>query len=344
MAQQQIKDYTHLVTQEGNYVVFSRSGYIEFFPVFPQTAGGHTYTQADTRDCLVTEDLVTGSITTNFRNDNDSVDGSSVIRTFLGTIATDFQMNMYGVQQWSATPGSAYVLDDIVWSDHNCWKAIVTTPNAANVPTLTNADWDIIDSGNILTAFNTHPDEMSNSYAYRPVYSPAQGNIQVLKIANHSFEIRWLGTGSSVSYVAKNYKGGIVEEGNITSNLIEFRPTVDGVYYLEILIDTGVLHYAEVYDFTDTEKCYLDLMKNVLCKCVDCNDCPGPEYDRALNYANTYLLLRDVVYADQSVSVGLTSTEILRTQYINIIGMLIDKLVLMSSNCSCSDSDDINVN
>ena len=63
-------------------------------------------------------------------------------------------------------------------------------------------------------------------------------------------------------------------------------------------------------------------------------------YERALNYVNTYYLLRDIIYADQSVLIGMISTDVLRAEYLSSIGLLVEKLRILSNECACNDKDE----
>ena len=255
MAQQQIKWYTHLVTQEGAYVILSRKGNTESFTKFPPI-----YDSGTTVDCMVVENTENGNITINFRNDTDSPDGVDVVRKFLGTLDEDFRINMYGVPKWVATPPVAYTKDDIVWDDQKAWKA--NTLNPVNKPSSFNAEWIEITDVNADTAFDTYDKDLSNTYIYRPVATSSQGNIRVLKTSDHEYEVHWLGLGNASKYVISDHNHLKIDEGEVIGNVVKFTSPKDGVYSVELTVDTDEKHYAEIYDLTDVEKCYLNLMSD----------------------------------------------------------------------------------
>lgn len=323
MALIQIKDYTHLISQEGNYIYFhdedqANVSTINWTPLFP-------FTRANTVDCIVWMDRsVPGTYDVNFRDEP---------KKLLGTVGADYDIWVYGIRKH--VTGAAYVIGNIVWLGESVWHC---QANTSTTPSISDPTWiEIIETNtDYFLGYNA---DMSNMYAYRPVASLIEGNISVTKTGDHQFTITWLSTGTISAFSLRDYNGVVVEyDSGLAVTELDFVLTQDGVYYVEMGLSDGSTHYAEIYDFTDTEKCYLDLMKSILCDCIDCHDCPGKNYERALNYANTYSLLRDIVYADQSQLIGLISTDVLRQKYIKSIGLLVDKLRILSNECTCNDS------
>ena len=331
----QDKNYSHLMTQDGNYIVFTRAGHDMNNPITKWPVNGNNKDKLI--DCLVITELSSPGVQKiNFRSDYDDADRNLMTRKYLCVVGSDYQFDMYGVEKWI---DKGWKSGDIVWHEHRVWEANSKTTTGDAPPSPNNSNWFEIVANNS-DRLDVLDVSQHNTYFYRPVYTPTNGNITIVKKADHHFEIRWNGSGQMIYYVAKDYNLKPVAEGEVTGNVAEFFPEEDGAYSIEITLDYGMKHYAEIYDFTDVEKCYLDLMKNTLCQCLDCNDCPGDDYDKALNYANTYIMLRDVIYSDQSVLAGLTSTDTLRKDFIQIMGTLIKKLKIMASKCSCDNNTD----
>ena len=321
MALIQIKDYTHLISQESIYVYLrdedqSNVSTINWTGLAP---AGRT----NIVDCMVWMDrAVPGIYNIHFRDE---------VKKYMSTIGVDYDIWMYGISRYIV--GNSYVIGNIVWLNEEVWSCLV---NTSTTPSLTNVNWvQIIETNtDLLLGYDV---DLSNMYVFRPVNSPALGNISVTKTDDHKFTVKWLGQGTISHYALRDYNGKLIEEDDMSGVEIDFIITQDGVYYVEMQMDDRSFQYAEIYDFTDTEKCYLVLMKSVLCDCVDCKDCPDKNYMRALNYANTYLTLRDIVYADQSQLIGLVSTDTLRTEYLAAIGLLVEKLRVLSDECACSN-------
>lgn len=322
MALTQIKDYTHLITQQSTYVYLhdqdqDNVSTINWIGLAP--AG-----RANIVDCMVWMDRANpGIYKINFRDE---------VKKFMSSIGVDYDIWMFGISRHLVA--NPYVIGDIVWDDEAVWKCLA---NTSTTPSLTNAAWVQITETNtdLLLGYDV---DLSNMYVYRPVASATVGNVKVTKTDDHKFTIEWLGQGYIVHYALRDHNGILIEEGDVNGVEIDFIISKDGVYYVELQMDDRSFQYVEIYDFTDTEKCYLVLMKSVLCDCADCNDCPDKNYERALNYANTYLTLRDIVYSDQSQLIGLTSTDTLRAEYIAAIGLLVEKLRILSSECACNNS------
>ena len=154
---------------------------------------------------------------------------------------------------------------------------------------------------------------------------------------DHNWKIVY-NNGTMLSITLRDYSlSEIRKYPNINSDTFYIETTEDGLYIAEVLADDNTTHYVEIYDFTDTEECYLKLMRNVLCECLDCDDCPGENYTRALTFANLYLLVRDIAYADRWSSGGFTNTETLRTERVADYGVIVEKLKMMVSKCTCND-------
>ena len=224
----------------------------------------------------------------------------------------------------------------VVWYADDAW---VTTPGTSSItpPSLSHADWTQIGESNYSAFTAGIPSNLQNNYIYAAMSTVEDGNFSVKKTADHAFTVEWIAAGTAVSYKLLDFEGTEISEGTVIDNKVDLVMEKDGVYVVQFLMSDSSIQYADIYDFTDSEKCYLNLMKNTLCDCIDCEDCPGPEYARALNYVNTYILLRDIVYVEQSINVGLTSTSTYKSEYVKIIGMLINKLSLLTKKCGCDE-------
>jgi len=320
MALTKIKRYQHLITQDGVYVHLFDEDRVGTSTITWPILG---YIRTEVVDCMVVETNATGTYEIFFRDEG---------KAFLSTVSDDYHIWMYGIPRHVVA--AAYILDDIVWSDESVWKCAGGT---STTPSVSNPLWLQITDANT-DELNSHDDELKNDYFYRATYAPADGNITVIKTGDHTFTVIWNGTDNVDSWILRDYEGGVVDYGSAASNSLEFLLTEDGAYTVDLILDTTDVHYAEIWDFTDAEKCYLDLIKNVLCDCVECDDCPGPLKNKALHFVTTYQLLRDAIYVDQAARVGLVSTETLREEYIATMGLMIKKLGLLINDCTCTDN------
>jgi len=320
MALTKVKKYQHLITQEGAYVQLFDEDLLGTstidWPIL-------TYNRSQVVDCMVVEEGASGTYNVYFRNEDQK---------FLSSVNNDYHIWMYGVPIF--TIGPTYNTGDIVWYDEAVWKCL---SNTATIPSVSNPLWLQITDANT-DELNTHPDDLKNDYFFRAVYVTSDGDYTLVKTDDHQFSLVWNGSGNILSYTVRDYQGALVETGSATSNTLTFTFTEDGAYYVELTIDDRSIHYVEIYDFTDAEQCYLDLIKNVLCECVECDDCPGPLYNKQLHFVTTYQLLRDAIYVDQAARIGLVSTETLRDEYINTMGLMIKKLGLLIEDCTCTDN------
>ena len=243
----------------------------------------------------------------------------------------EYVIYTYGVVPWVS---GAYVVDDLRWHDDSIWKALIDT---SSVPG-TGAEWREVTFMNAeeLNAIST---ELTTNIYSKPVYENPLGSYSVKKTSDHVFKVTWNRDEDIVSSRLLDYTNTFIKDILPEDNTVTVTLEKDGVYIVEVMTVEGVLHYTEIYDFTDSEKCFLDLVVNVLCECVDCNDCPGPQYNRALNYVNTYQLIREIVNADRAVDNGLLSSEILRSDFVSSLGLLITKLGLMVNECVCGKED-----
>lgn len=310
----QFKEYQQIISQQGNYVR------LDDRTVWPMST---LEIRDDFVDCMVyTTDASNYKVS--FRDDED--------KKFLGDIGIDYSIYMFLVQRWVVGP---YNVDDIVWHDQRVFKCTTVNPGEPGVDL--NKWKEIVEGSDTLADMATIQDSHSRILLYKPSYSPSTGNIKVDKLNDHEFHVIWLGDGNVSSYIVKDYNQNTIQgEEPANTNTIDLVFDKDGVYIIELLMDDGSTNYAEVYDLTDAEKCHLEMMKNILCECIDCDDCPGENYNRALNFVNMYNVLRDMIFVEQAIAVGLVSTQVLDVERISMIGLLVAKLALLTDNCTCS--------
>lgn len=241
---------------------------------------------------------------------------------FLGITSQEYHIRIYAEQEWKLSI-AGYPQDNVVWHNDKYWYALI--PNTEEPGTTIN-DWKEIVDGD---------DSKLDGVTYKmdgyfiPVNTSEQSNFIITKTDDHKFTVQWIGDGDAAKYNLLDYKTNPIASGDVQNNTHDFEFEKDGLYIVEYLIG-GISHYAEIYDFSDSEKCFLDLMRDVLCECTDCDDCPGKNYERALQFINFYQMIRDMSCVNQSVD-----SSILRSDYINHLGLIIAKLALMVDSCLC---------
>lgn len=253
--------------------------------------------------------------------------------SFIGTPSYKHKIWVFGVRLWIA---GVYSKNDIVWHKGQSYLCVATTtsdePGASS-------DWnkptpdEVQSAGNLI---QTTQGDAASDYFFTPVLSESTGDFVLLNRGNHNWNISYT-EGVITNITLNDYNMGRLESWSVNDNTFNFTTPEDGAYILTIVTDNDATHYIEVYDFTDIENCYLELVRTVLCDCIDCNDCPGPQYQRALTFSNMYMLIRDILYSDRWAAGGFVSTEILRSDYVTMYGIIIEKLKEVSSKCNCND-------
>lgn len=247
---------------------------------------------------------------------------------FLGNVNVEYHIRMYAAEKFIS--GTSAIINNIYWFDSLLW---ICNDNNPEDPEASSADWDLI-SVKDLSPLNYIPIKMDGYF--EPVNSPPEGNFNTTKLADHSFEITWLGDGNVTEVALYDYRDRhITTTTDILNNTIEYLMKEDGAYTSVWTVD-GIKNYVEIYDFTDAEKCFFELMKTTLCDCIGCEDCPGPEYIRALEFTNMYQTIFNKIYADRAVNLGMVSTETKRTGFVEAAGIAIKKLSIMVQDCTCS--------
>jgi len=249
----------------------------------------------------------------------------------------EYELFLYLVKKWVA---GAYAVGDIVWHNDYLWKCVRSTLLEPPTPPKAVEEWEMITEENI-EELNTLGEIYSDHYFIKPTTTVGEtqaGNLTVTKIDDHKFQVNWNVGGVVISAKLLDYKSDFVKDLVVSNNIIPVELEKDGAYSVSLRLDDNTTHYAEIYDMTDAEKCYLDLIKNILCDCLTCEDCPGENYERALNFANMYQLLMNMLIADQVVRVGLMTTDVLREEYLSSIGLLIAKLAILTGSCLCQSN------
>ena len=314
MAFSLMKQLRYLVWQDGNYVrMEDRTDWSAYGIV-----------KDDIVQCLVWGAVDGSFVNVNFVDDDN--------KEFIANILEEIYINMFIIYKWK--PGGIAAGEFRAYND-SLWLALT---NTTTVPG-TSTDWTEITSVNVsmLDSFiTTYPDQVVE-YLFKPVYTTINGDLNIEKVADNEFRITWHGSSPIVSATLRNYRNEYIDTLQTEPDGISVSLEEDGVYIVSMTLQDGSVSYVEIYNFTSAEKCFLDLVINVFCSCADCNDCGGENYDRMINFLNTYTIIRDMVYVDRAVNLGLTATDIIREDYLLALGVLVDKLRIMTSECTCNN-------
>jgi len=246
----------------------------------------------------------------------------------------EYELFLYLVVKWKE---GAYVPGQIVWDEDSVWECTAPTSTKPHQFERLIPPWTKIIDNNI-DRLNGLTEAYSAHYYIKPTTVVGElqaGNIAVTKVDDHKFKVEWLSTGDLTAVDLFDYSSNYIRTLSPADNQVTVELEKDGVYYLSMNINNGTIHYAEIYDFTDAEKCYLNLMRDILCNCLTCEDCPGKNYERALNFANMYQLLKNMVSSDQIIRAGIITTDVLRGEYIEMMGLMIAKLAILTESCLC---------
>jgi len=256
--------------------------------------------------------------------------------SYLNVSNSDYHIWTFALQRFN--PAETVDIDVLRWYDYAVWKSL---QNTNNTTPLEGSYWTQVTSDSIEDFQSVDSEvELESDFYYRPVDSTSLGQFALTKTGDHIYSIIYNGIVYEMeSWKLYDYKNVLIGEWepNDSTRQIQVVTPEDGVYYVQIELTDGTTQYVEIYDFTDAEACFFNLVKNVLCECVDCNDCPDASYKRMLTFLNLYVLIRDIVYADRAVNYGLLSNDTLRTDWLTSLGMLIDKLAIMTSECICPE-------
>lgn len=141
------------------------------------------------------------------------------------------------------------------------------------------------------------------------------------------------------------------ESGALSIDLSIYDDGDDGVYTVEIwgqeTGDTEDLLKAEIviFDFCDTEACYKNLFKYIICKCNDpCDEECQEQYDiyerrYDLNLIwGLYHQIERYVYYDRFKYMGILTVNEERETFLSQVGRMIDKLKIIVNRCGkCTD-------
>jgi len=305
------KSFQQLLRQEGNYL------YIDDKSTWPIDG----YQLLDIVTCTVWSPIEdSADISINFYDESTRILLNNLIQ---------YNIFNYGVPKW---PGSA-VTGDIVWLADKVWKCLSTTGYAPDY----NQYWEEVNEDNIDELNAIGESRSSNYYYYSQAVDPSD-DIFIEKTADHKFIIQWLGSGNITKAMLLDYNGEWIRDLEFLENTIDLLLLEDGAYSVQLIFDTEAINYGEVFDFTDSEKCYLNMLVNTICECNSCEDCTDEMLNRILTFISTYQMIRDIVNANLAVNTGLVSTEVLRTEYMGALGLLMAKLNLMVNQCTCNDS------
>ena len=306
------KEFAQLVYQSGNYM--------------------HTEDKTDWSNLPLTGSYATVMVGEDLSKPGEfTLDPTDIPHRFPAVVGAKGVVYFYLVTK--AVTGKSSPALSCIWEDD---KVYYTDLGVAGPPSETPVGWHLMTNADISYLDNdaSRPLGFTN-YIYFRATSVA-GDFQLTNHGEHSWTIDST-NGNMTKIILKTYD--LVETAvyNFNDDTFTLLTPSDGLWIAEITMADGTTNYVEIYDFTKIEQCYLNLMRTTLCECIDCEDCPDEGYTRALTFANMYLLIRDIAYADRWAAGGFTSTEILRTDYVNTYGMLIEKLKLMANKCTCDE-------
>lgn len=227
-------------------------------------------------------------------------------------------------------------IGEVRYYDGNVYKAL-DAGATTEPPSDCSASWLLITSDNIDEIYGAGGIFREREMFMMHVPSLIVRTFNLTQTGDHTFSVSVNEVYTVDHAELLKYTGELVETYDNIENTFEFTTPNDGVYYLKIYMTEASVQYVNVYDFTDINKCYYKLITDVLCECGDCGECPGKNYQRALDFSNAYLLLRDIIYTESSVNFGLTDSSVLDTQWLNMVGLLMAKLNIMTENCICND-------
>lgn len=254
--------------------------------------------------------------------------------SFLSVIETEYHLWFY----WLKTNPAGSILNNLLWENEKVWRCV--SPTSA-LPSVSPGMWEEVNDSRISDFDNPAADLLKKTDQYfKAMYSVSTGDFSLLNLGKHEFKIKY-NYGKINKVILYYYDYTIHSSYSVDSDTFTITMPHDGAWVLQVeTTNTNSekkTNYIEIYDFTDIEACYLKLLKDVICDCMDCDDCPGENYTRAVTLALLYTTIRDILYSDRMVAGGFASTETLRATYIQTYGLLIKKLSLMTSRCTCED-------
>jgi len=253
----------------------------------------------------------------------------------------EYHYFIYAVVKWLAS--GSYNQGDIVWYDDgngnlNAW---VSKQNGNTQIPAEGSYWTALDNDLSQLDSYTPPDpRLKADFYYRPVTSSTLDMFTLNKTAPHSFSLYFNSSSELIDEISLfDFLGNLITTIDIEPDAGDctFTTSEDNVYFLVVTTDQGNQYIVNVYDLSDIEACYSDLVDNVLCECVDCNNCPGDKYYRALNFVNLYTTIRDLIYSDSFVNYGLIETGHVRSDWLNKLGVIVTKLKLLANDCTCNN-------
>jgi len=292
-----------------------------------------------------------------------------------------FQIQLFVVNIWdSLETYDASTYRCIVWHEDGFYMqktngAVTTEPGTVagetNWALLGIGETDPVNGGTI------DDDETLYSLFYESLYTQAQEQgISLIYVKTNCplFSLQkndcheWTvfdrsGSSITVSEVKLlKYDGTLLDDelefsdDELSINLGDYEGGDDGVYLLEIwgqeLGDTTDELKATliIYDLCDSEECYKQLFRFVICKCNDpCNDTDCNEqydieerrYDMNMIWG-LYNSIAGYVFTDKWKYMGVLTITEDRMTFITQVGRMIDKLKVVSSRCGMCDDEATN--
>ena len=169
-----------------------------------------------------------------------------------------------------------------------------------------------------------------------------------LKMDEHDWRINFSGLSGTITDVDlldydQNTLESITDIGSSYFN-VDISEYGDGSYLVKITLSDGTIDYYPIFDISDAQACYAALFKYILCNCDDpCDDCDDGIRARTHDMNSIRALIDSVkekVYFERYQWMGIYSLSDTRQDFIEELGLMIDKLNIITDRCGlCSETD-----
>lgn len=164
----------------------------------------------------------------------------------------------------------------------------------------------------------------------------------------NTWEVEYLFTSTTVSSARLlNYDSDLLETLTPAGNTIGIDLSLygDGAYILEVTLSDASIIYIVIYEICDAQSCYKALLKYLICSCGDpCDDCDegNAVRQRDLNSLMTLMeALKEMIYLEKYQNLGIYTMDDSREAQVAEVGVMIDKLAIITDRCGlCDDTTD----
>jgi hypothetical protein len=142
----------------------------------------------------------------------------------------------------------------------------------------------------------------------------------------------------------------------LSINLENYEGGDDGVYVIEIYgsevgdLENSLKAELVIYDLCDSEECYKQLFRYIICKCNDpCDDSDCEDqyniqekrYDMNMIWG-LYTLIEKYIFLDRYKYLGILTINSQREDFITTVGQMVDKLKIITERCGNCTEDSNN--